>query len=129
MRKLVLIPPGPRRRGAPLGNRNALKHGRYTRERRALNAEVRAYIKKTRALAAYLTALARAAKALAALERFTRRAQAVPDVARGVTVHSVAAPGRVPAAFPRPCRSAGPRDILPGRAVCAGWYRPAKLGP
>lgn len=126
MRKLALIPPGPRRRGAPLGNRNALKHGRYTRERRALNAEVRAYIKRTRSLAAYLTALARAAKSLAALERFTatRRAQTVPDVAR-----SGAAPGRVPATFPRPCRSTRPRDILPGRAVCAGWYRPAKLGP
>jgi hypothetical protein len=71
MRKRVLVPPSPRRRGAPLGNRNALKHGRFTRERRALNAEVRAYIKKTRALAAYLTTLAQAAKALAALERRT----------------------------------------------------------
>ena len=43
------------RRGAPPGNKNALKHGKYTRERRALLAEVRAYIWRGRALIAQST--------------------------------------------------------------------------
>ncbi len=57
MRKRLLIPPTLRRRGAPLGNRNALKHGRCTRERRALYADVRAYIEQSRALAAHVKSL------------------------------------------------------------------------
>ena len=40
------------RRGAPAGNPNALKHGKFTRERRALLAEIRAYIRRGRALVA-----------------------------------------------------------------------------
>ena len=40
------------RRGAPPGNSNALKHGKFTRERRALLAEVRAHIRCGRALIA-----------------------------------------------------------------------------
>lgn len=38
------------RRGAPPGNCNALKHGKYTRERCALLAAVRAHIQRGRAL-------------------------------------------------------------------------------
>jgi hypothetical protein len=38
----------PRKRGAPPGNRNALKHGNYTRERRAFFADVRAHIRHSR---------------------------------------------------------------------------------
>lgn len=45
-----------RKRGAPAGNRNAFKHGRYTRERRALYAAVRAHIEHGRALTAALDA-------------------------------------------------------------------------
>ena len=48
MRKRVLTPPGPRRRGAPAGNHNALKHGKFTRERYALYADVRAYVHEGR---------------------------------------------------------------------------------
>ena len=33
------------KRGAPRGNRNAFKHGRYSSERLALLAEIRAHIK------------------------------------------------------------------------------------
>jgi hypothetical protein len=35
----------PRKRGAPAGNRNAFKHGRHTRERRAFLGEIRAHIR------------------------------------------------------------------------------------
>ncbi len=38
------------KRGAQPGNKLALKHGKYTRERRALLADIRAHIRKTRAL-------------------------------------------------------------------------------
>jgi hypothetical protein len=38
-----------RKRGAPPGNQNALKHGKYTRERRALYRAVRAHIHEGRA--------------------------------------------------------------------------------
>ena len=52
MRKRRLVPPALRsmephaakKRGAPFGNRNAFKHGKYTRERRALYADIRAHI-------------------------------------------------------------------------------------
>ncbi len=47
----------PRKRGAPAGNRNALKHGKFTRERRALLAAIRAHIARGRALLAGGTAL------------------------------------------------------------------------
>ncbi|MDE2184939.1 MAG: hypothetical protein KGJ78_18145, partial [Alphaproteobacteria bacterium] len=40
----------PNRRGAPLANRNALKHGRFTRERRALYAAIRDHIRRSREL-------------------------------------------------------------------------------
>ena len=43
------------RRGAPCGNRNALKHGKYTRERRALYAEIRDHIREGRALTAAIS--------------------------------------------------------------------------
>ena len=42
----------PRKRGAPFGNRNALKHGKRTQEMRALRAEIRAHIQRGRALLA-----------------------------------------------------------------------------
>lgn len=42
--------------GAPPGNRNAVKHGKYTRERRALYAEIRAHIREGRALTAAIEA-------------------------------------------------------------------------
>ena len=52
MKKRVLIPPALRRprltdgkNGAPFGNRNAFKHGKHTRQRRALLAEIRAFIR------------------------------------------------------------------------------------
>ena len=38
----------PRKRGAQPGNQNAYKHGKYTRERRAFRAEVRAHIRRGR---------------------------------------------------------------------------------
>ncbi len=44
-------PPAPRRRpGASKGNRNALKHGRRTREMDEFRARVRAHLRETRAL-------------------------------------------------------------------------------
>jgi len=51
---LQTIPDAPARRGsgAPLGNRNAVKHGRRTAEMRALRAEVRLAVQKAKALAA-----------------------------------------------------------------------------
>lgn len=60
--KRRLIPPALRRarrtggkNGAPSGNQNAFKHGKYTRARRALWADIRAHIRRSRALiAAYL---------------------------------------------------------------------------
>ena len=42
-------PVAPRRgRGAPKGNRNALKHGRYTAEKLALREERRAVLRRVR---------------------------------------------------------------------------------
>lgn len=38
----------PRKRGAQPGNRNALKHGKYIREYRALRADIRAHIRRGR---------------------------------------------------------------------------------
>ena len=57
MKKRVLVAPAlrpPRRakRGAPFGNRNAFKHGKFTRERRALYADIRAHIRRGRTLIA-----------------------------------------------------------------------------
>lgn len=51
-----LPPETPRKRGAPLGNTNALKHGKHTRERRALFADIRAHIVTGRTLTAALAA-------------------------------------------------------------------------
>lgn len=56
MRKRALVPPAlrtrktPGRRGAPYGNRYAFKHGKFTAERRALLADIRAHIARGRAL-------------------------------------------------------------------------------
>ncbi len=59
MKKWVLVAPALRpprkgrgKRGAPFGNRNAFKHGKFTRERRALYADIRAHIRCGRALIA-----------------------------------------------------------------------------
>lgn len=49
-RKRLLVPHGPRRRGAPPGNANAFKHGKFTRERLTLYADIRAFIAQGRAL-------------------------------------------------------------------------------
>jgi glucans biosynthesis protein len=38
--------------GAPIGNRNALKHGRYSAEAIAARREIRALLRKSRELAA-----------------------------------------------------------------------------
>lgn len=43
-------------RGAPKGNRNALKHGRYTKEMLALRAEARMNLQKIKASLALLAA-------------------------------------------------------------------------
>jgi hypothetical protein len=65
MKKRVLVPPVlwarrphrmPGKVGAPFGNRNAFRHGRFTRERRALYAEVREHIRRGRAMVAEITA-------------------------------------------------------------------------
>lgn len=55
MRKRILVPPAlrkPRRtggkNGAPFGNTNAFKHGRFTRERRAFYAAISAHIRQAR---------------------------------------------------------------------------------
>jgi hypothetical protein len=48
-------PTPPGRRGAPFGNRNAFKHGKFTRERRALYADIREHIRHGRALIAAVT--------------------------------------------------------------------------
>ena len=45
------VPP-PHRGGPPKNNRNALKHGTFTRERRAMFAELNAHIAEGRALLA-----------------------------------------------------------------------------
>ena len=50
------LPKTPRKRGAPPGNQNALKHGKFTRERRAFRAAIRAHIERGRALIAELGA-------------------------------------------------------------------------
>jgi hypothetical protein len=56
MKKQLLVPPAlrppkvPGKRGAPFGNHNAFKHGKCTRERRALYANIREYISRGRAL-------------------------------------------------------------------------------
>jgi protein tyrosine/serine phosphatase len=44
------VPPPPHKGGAPNGNRNALKHGTHTRDRRALFAALNAHIAEGRAL-------------------------------------------------------------------------------
>jgi hypothetical protein len=44
----------PTRRGAPIGNRNARKHGARSCERRALFTEIRAHLAEGRALLAKL---------------------------------------------------------------------------
>src|SRR5690242_19345193 len=54
------------RRGAPDGNRNAFRHGKYSRERLQLYADIRAHIRRGRALVAHF-------RARAALEGTTRR--------------------------------------------------------
>ena len=41
----------------PPGNENAFKHGRYTTERRALHAAIRAHIREGRALIAWAKAI------------------------------------------------------------------------
>ena len=62
MKMRVLIPPAlrqrpkvPGKRGAPFGNRNAFKHGKFTRERRALYADIREHIRHGRELIAAVT--------------------------------------------------------------------------
>jgi len=45
-----LAAPEKRRPGAPKGNRNALRHGRRTREMDEFRAQVRAHIRETHAL-------------------------------------------------------------------------------
>jgi hypothetical protein len=62
MKKRVLVPAAlrpprvPGKRGAPFGNHNAFKHGKFTRQRRALYADIREHIRRGRAL---IKALAR----------------------------------------------------------------------
>jgi hypothetical protein len=48
-RDVLLSPPAQKRRGAPKGNRNAVTHGRYTADQRALRKRIRALIKNVHA--------------------------------------------------------------------------------
>lgn len=48
------VPPPRHKGGAPKGNRNALKHGTHTADRRALFAALQAHIDEGRALLAVL---------------------------------------------------------------------------
>lgn len=57
MKKRLLIPPALRRQrvtggrwGSPVGNRNALKHGDFTRQRLAFYAEIRAHVRRCQEL-------------------------------------------------------------------------------
>jgi hypothetical protein len=61
LKKRRLIPPALRKprltggkNGAPFGNAHALKHGRRTRELRALKAAIRAHTRRARELIASL---------------------------------------------------------------------------
>src|ERR1700685_1051886 len=47
------ISPHPNKGGAPLGNRNAFKHGSYTRERREFYAVVRAFVRSCKTAVAF----------------------------------------------------------------------------
>jgi hypothetical protein len=53
--------PARPRGGAPFGNKNALRHGRHTRQMRAFRAEVRAHIRESRTLTTTLKRLLREA--------------------------------------------------------------------
>jgi len=57
-------------RGAPKGNRNALKHGRFTKEMRAMRAQARMNLQKIKATLALLAA--RAAELPPVTHRVTR---------------------------------------------------------
>ena len=59
-------------RGAPKGNRNALKHGRYTKEMFALRKEARLNLRKIKATLALLAA--RSAELPPVTVRVTRHA-------------------------------------------------------
>ena len=59
-------PKTPRRRGGQPGNRNRLKHGRFSRRRLERRAKVRALLRKTRGLVCRLEMGTRARRALAA---------------------------------------------------------------
>src|ERR1700685_2908460 len=50
-------PRRPNKGGAPLGNRNAFKHGRHTHGQRRFKAEVRAFLRECRALVASAKAI------------------------------------------------------------------------
>jgi len=69
--------PPPRKRGAPFGNKNALKHGKRTREMRALRADIRAHIAKGRALFAAPAPAAGCKQAKKFSTQFARAAKAV----------------------------------------------------
>jgi hypothetical protein len=53
--------PSRPRGGAPFGNSNALRHGRYTREQRAFRAEVLAHLRDSKMLIAAVKRLLREA--------------------------------------------------------------------
>ena len=65
-------------RGAPKGNRNALKHGRYTKEMFALRKEARLNLRKIKATLALLAA----------------RSAELPPVAVRVTRHAAERDGK-----------------------------------
>ena len=61
LKKRVLVPPALRRpritggkNGAPFDNRNAFRHGKFTREGRALYADIREHIRSSREMIAAL---------------------------------------------------------------------------
>ena len=62
-------PPPKRKRGAPLGNRNALKHGRTTHEALARLAHVRAVMRWWRALMRRIASTIRLVKHMLRMER------------------------------------------------------------
>jgi len=68
------------RRGAPKGNRNALKHGRFTKEMLALRQEARMNLQKIKATLALLAA--RSAELPPVTARVTRHAAYLAPDAR-----------------------------------------------
>jgi len=66
------------RTGAPAGNRNALKHGRYTAKQRALEAQVRLVVRRARLHIALAEAFLAQEKAARKISKTIHRAYQRP---------------------------------------------------